>query len=722
MQWQLSLSVMVEAGTALGILIVGVCFPWRDISRRANLIGSGLLVITALWILTHSMEIGTPVASYKAYLMGLQLIWGLLALTLWLSYIIHYTTIVKWQTGRIYALFSIMPLLAILALATNYVYGLMWTAPGLDVHNPYLPLKPAYGPLYWASLVYMGALSVSGCFLILKKVFRQPNFRRWEPWTLILAAVIPLIVAFLEVTGFTLSAGLTVGLTPFFSGIGSIVVVLSLPRFHLQKVIPVARNTVFEQIGDGVVVLNMQNRVVDLNPAAERLAGYASSEALGLPVEQIWTSWPGRLVLSTPASTVFEELVLTRAGEQRTYILHLYTITDQKNRALNKIVLLIDITEHKKAEMELREQRWRLQNIIESTYVGTWEWNVQTGETVFNKIWAQIVGYTLDELSPISIRTWESLVHPEDGRKSEELLERHFSGELPYYDLECRMKHKDGHWVWVQDRGRVITRTSDGKPLMMFGTHTDITERKLAESKTIELEALKRTSQAKSELLANVSHELRTPLASIKGFIETLIETDVKWSKQQQLDFLQSADKETDRLTFLIRDLLDMSRIESGKMVLDKRSYLVSEILDSASGVLSVIAVKHKLKISSFPDLPPLQVDKVRIGQVITNLVENATKFSTEGSPIVIEVKADGDRAIFSVEDQGEGISQEVVDNLFSRFFQAERVVSGKTKGTGLGLAICKGIVEAHGGKIWVESREGQGSKFSFSIPATSPG
>ena len=108
MQWQLSPSVIAEAGMALGILIVAVCFPWRDISRRARIIGSILLIIAALWILTHSLEIGTPIASDKASLMGLQLIWGLLALTLWLIYIIQYTATEKWQTRRIYTMFGIM--------------------------------------------------------------------------------------------------------------------------------------------------------------------------------------------------------------------------------------------------------------------------------------------------------------------------------------------------------------------------------------------------------------------------------------------------------------------------------------------------------------------------------------------------------------------------------------------------------------------------------------
>jgi PAS domain S-box-containing protein len=366
MQLQLSFGVVAEAGTALGILIIAVYFPWRDVSRRANLLGSSLLVIAALWILTHSLEIGLPIASAKAYLMGMQMIWGLISMPLWLMYIIHYTVARKWQAGRIYALFVIMPLLAILALATNHRNGLMWTAPGLDLRNPYLPLKPSYGLIYWACMAYLGALIMSGSFLILKNVARRQNFRRWEPWTLILAAVMPLLVAFFEVSGFTASADLSVGMTPFFSGIGSVVLIWSLPRFHLQKVIPVARDTVFERIGDGVVVLNMQNRVVDLNPAAERLAGTTSSEALGMPVEQIWINWPSRLALQGPASEESEELTVTRDREQRTYNLHPYTMTDHDNRPLNKVVLLIETTERKRVEEEIRQSHAQLERSFEA--------------------------------------------------------------------------------------------------------------------------------------------------------------------------------------------------------------------------------------------------------------------------------------------------------------------------------------------------------------------
>lgn len=134
---------------------------------------------------------------------------------------------------------------------------------------------------------------------------------------------------------------------------------------------------------------------------------------------------------------------------------------------------------------ELIAEQERLQNIIDGTRVGTWEWNINTGETTFNEYWAAIVGYTLSELEPISIDTWTKLVHPDDLAKSEILLKKHFSGEIPYYECEARMRHKDGRWVWVLDRGKVSSRAADGTPLLMFGTHEDISDRKENEASMI---------------------------------------------------------------------------------------------------------------------------------------------------------------------------------------------------------------------------------------------
>jgi PAS domain S-box-containing protein len=139
---------------------------------------------------------------------------------------------------------------------------------------------------------------------------------------------------------------------------------------------------------------------------------------------------------------------------------------------------ITDITERKKTEQALENERLRLDNILKGTNAGTWEWNVQSGTAVFNERWAEMLGYTLDDLKPISLKTWAALTHPEDMEKSEQLLQRHFSGIDDFYYAEMRMKHRDGHWVWIQDAGRVISYTNEGKPHMMLGTHLDINARK----------------------------------------------------------------------------------------------------------------------------------------------------------------------------------------------------------------------------------------------------
>jgi PAS domain S-box-containing protein len=145
------------------------------------------------------------------------------------------------------------------------------------------------------------------------------------------------------------------------------------------------------------------------------------------------------------------------------------------------ITYFIDISKEIEQLTELKINRERLENILEGTNVGTWEWNVQTGETVFNERWAEIIGYKLDEISPVSIETWTSFAHPEDLKESEAQLNQVFAKGTDYYDVDCRMKHKDGSWIWVQDRGKVMSWTVDGKPLLMSGTHTDITECKQVE-------------------------------------------------------------------------------------------------------------------------------------------------------------------------------------------------------------------------------------------------
>jgi PAS domain S-box-containing protein len=245
----------------------------------------------------------------------------------------------------------------------------------------------------------------------------------------------------------------------------------------------------------------------------------------------------------------------------------------------------------------------------------------------------------------------------------------------------------------------------------------DITERKKAIEQAHETDALKKLDRLRTELLSNVSHELRTPLASIKGFASTLLRTDTKWNEEEQRDFLKTIDEEADHLNRIIGDILDMSRIDAGALKLNPGFNNIIEILDSVRMRFTHLTIHHNLIVKTPTWLPPIYVDSMRIGQVLSNLIDNAVKYSLEGSDIVIEAQLVGDDIVVSVTDSGIGISPEALSKLFDRFYQVDRVVRGKKGGTGLGLSICRGIIQSHGGKIWVESEVDKGSKFSFSLP-----
>lgn len=229
-----------------------------------------------------------------------------------------------------------------------------------------------------------------------------------------------------------------------------------------------------------------QRWFVDVNDAFMKVLGYAWNDVVGKTSQEIdLFVEPEKQVLLGNLLSVggrFADVEMKARRRDGEVIDGLFS--GELVRSLGKtyfLTVMLDITARKKAEAALAVERERLAATIRGTDAGTWAWNVQTGETEFNQRWAAILGYTLEELAPVSIDTWMALAHPEDLQISGEALERHFSGETDYYECESRMLHKDGSWVWVLDRGRLDSRSEDGRPLMMFGTHQDITARKRAE-------------------------------------------------------------------------------------------------------------------------------------------------------------------------------------------------------------------------------------------------
>ena len=237
------------------------------------------------------------------------------------------------------------------------------------------------------------------------------------------------------------------------------------------------------------------------------------------------------------------------------------------------------------------------------------------------------------------------------------------------------------------------------------------------EDLSIALERAKEADKLKSMLLSTVSHELRTPLATIKGNTSLLLEHHARITPDLLVEHLHDIEEETDKLTDLISNLLEMSRIEAGMLHVQRESICLQDVLESAVAAARVRRPGHPIRLEVPPHLPSVLGDPRRIEQIVANLLDNAAKYSPPGSLIEVTAALRTDSIAVSVKDHGQGIAPEQLERVFDRFYQVESGSPGGRRGIGLGLAICRGLVEAHEGDIWAESTPGVGSTFSFTLP-----
>lgn len=230
----------------------------------------------------------------------------------------------------------------------------------------------------------------------------------------------------------------------------------------------------------------------------------------------------------------------------------------------------------------------------------------------------------------------------------------------------------------------------------------------------IALEQAKEADRMKSAFLATVSHELRTPLTSIKGFAETLLSEDVVWDEATRRDFLRTIVEEADKLRDLVNQLLDMAKLEAGALRLQRHPCDLSHIVDATLERLQPMLANRQTQVLLPPDLPLIDADHERVIDILRNLMENIIKYTRADAAITISARAAGEFVQVDVRDEGQGIPPETLPHLFDRFYRGEHP---DISGAGLGLAICRGLVEAHGGRIWAESEPGHGTTIHFTLP-----
>ncbi|MCD6358382.1 MAG: PAS domain S-box protein [Dehalococcoidia bacterium] len=538
-----------------------------------------------------------------------------------------------------------------------------------------------------------------------------------------------------------------------------------------------------DNINDGWLVVQNQ-QVVFANQRVSEMVGYTFEEGIGRAIQEFLSSevvdgvverYERRLRGETIIPQQYETVLLRKDGSRFPVEISVASMLYDGSDAVS--VLVRDITERKKNEKQMlyRNRELSITNrittavnrsldidkIIEDALDEIYE----TGEV--DACWLQLADYESDKLLLKSHRGYtpemvEEVTEMDIGEsmagevvrtgKPMLLNKQSIDVEITVQSTlaagihslaECPLKiadkvvgvlgvaHKEvGHFT--PDDMELFTNVANVIGVAMKnaelyrerGKAEEEVERKVEELQ-IANQQLKELGQMKDNFLSTVSHELRTPLTSIKSFTEILLSYDE--DRETQKEFLTIINEESDRLARLINDLLDLSKIESGRMQWNSAEVAIPEVIKKAVNTTQTLAAQAKLivDVGLDSDLPPVWSDKDRMVQVITNLLSNAIKFTSEGGEIQVKARllkgseSDGnpDMVVVSISDSGIGIAPEDQDAIFEKFRQVGNTLTEKPQGTGLGLPICREIVKHYDGRIWVESELGKGSTFSFALP-----
>ncbi|MFC2027255.1 ATP-binding protein [Chloroflexota bacterium] len=369
-------------------------------------------------------------------------------------------------------------------------------------------------------------------------------------------------------------------------------------------------------------------------------------------------------------------------------------------------------TERKLAEDALRESEERFRGVAERNFDMIYELDLEGRITYLSSAGEMLAGGKPEEI--LGTFFHDHLPESEKPKGIDALTTVSKGQSMHSYQLD--IIRNDGSVVSFEFNSSPILK--DGGVVGVYGVARDITERKRAEEKEREVETLKEIDRLRTDLLANVSHELRTPLATIKGYATMLLNYDAKLAFDAKQDHLNSIDNAADQLMELIDGLLDISQLEAGLFKLRKTPTGISDLITDAVIESQARAPQHQMILEIPKKLPKVDIDSRRIRQVLDNLIDNACKYSKPQTDVIIRAKRVNQELVISVTDHGTGIPKQYRERVFDRMYRVEQEQSSnQASGMGLGLSICKGLVEAHNGRIWIESKVDKGTTCLFTLP-----
>lgn len=688
---------------------------------------------------------------------------------LWLS--LEYTGREHWFLAPQRYLLAIVPLVTLLLVWTNDQHGLIWQQTGLKQRGPITVFDPQYGAWFWVHTIFSYTAILLGSALLLRAVLRSHRLFRRQSLVLLLAMAAPLLGNALYLA--EIGPGVYFDLTPLAFGFSVLLIAAAAGPVRLLEVSPLARDMIFAQLGDPVIVLDTQGRIVDLNIAGSRALQMAPGELIGQRLREIIPQHAELLDHYRESLDVEEELSITRDDAQHFLELRIFPLYGWGKHLKGRLVLLRDITARKRQEALLRVQNAELA-ALHQTALALIEENdtnrvlttivqraaelvdahdgyiavrntagdamvVQVGVGVF----APTVGMRIAMDAGLVGRVWASgqqLLVDNYAQWPQRLLHDPTVGAMIGLPLTgqagvigviglCYLEPERSFGADVQariDRFARLAALALENTRLYEALRQEVIERRTTEHfLALARDAAEAANRAKSAFLANMTHDLRTPLTTILGNTQLMQHQLARGDLSQFNEELASIVAAANHQISLVNNLLDLAKIEAGRMELAPTEFTMEDLVAEVGYVIRPLAERggNTFSVDLAPDVGRIRADRFKLRQVLMNLLSNATKF-TEHGQIVLQVRRisdpDGDRLQITVSDTGIGIPAAAVARIFEEFTQLasppeqHRVYGG----TGLGLAICKRYVDLMGGTISVVSEAGAGAAFAVELPA----
>jgi PAS domain S-box-containing protein len=466
-----------------------------------------------------------------------------------------------------------------------------------------------------------------------------------------------------------------------------------------------------ESLQEGVWAIDEEGFTTFVNPRMAEMLGYRVEDMTGKHVrvflnEEDATSMLQHLELRKKGLSEHRDLALLRRdGSVLQVAMEASPLFDDEGKYQGALAGVVDVTHERAIQEDLRKSEENFRLLTENATDGIYRFRLDPpGYEYVSPAMTSLFGYEREEwLADPDLD--HKIVHRDD----QQLIDRMRMPEnMLIGPVILRCHRSDGTPLWIEHHNAPI-RDPSGRIIAIQGIVRDVTER---------VQSMEEMEKLRNEFLGMVTHELKTPLAAIKGSAATALGSARPLDVEETRELFDIINEQSDRLRDLVDNLLDMSRIEAGSLSVKPEPLDLASVMEEAQGIFARSGRSQRIELQMPDEMPPVNADRRRLVQVLTNLLTNAAKFSSTTAPIKISVDHDSLLATVKVKDEGQGIAPDKLPLLFQKFSQVHDGAKTRAAGTGLGLAICKGIVEAHGGRIWAESAgEGKGATFVFTLP-----